>query len=341
VPIDRDNIVPLVERELTAVLAEQATRAGIPGAALAAVRSGRTWFAVHGVASVETGTPVTSDTAFRVGSITKTLTSATIGCRYVGLDRAPAGELLRRLLSHTAGLPATYIVPDRLYDSRSRAEWVAAQVPATMSVDSPAAPWCYSNAGYALAAHLVETDHGSPFEDLLADTLLRPLGMVHTTWRLADAVTMPVAQCHVRSDRHSGRPFDSSTDGELKVVRPAADNPALAPAGFAYSSVADLARFALDLLAADPAVIPPAVRGQMWTPITSTTGERFGSYGLGWYIDQRTGRVGHIGGITGSGGLLELDPSTNTAIALAFNHVPADGWSFTESVFATVDHILS
>jgi CubicO group peptidase (beta-lactamase class C family) len=96
------------------------------GLAVGVVRDGRlSSFHGHGLADIASGTPVTQDTVFRIGSITKTFTAVAVLqlCEQglVDLD-APAGEYLRayrlipakpghrpptvrQLLTHTAGLP--------------------------------------------------------------------------------------------------------------------------------------------------------------------------------------------------------------------------------------------
>ena len=96
------------------------------GLAAGVVRDGRlSSFHGHGIADIASGTPVTQDTVFRIGSITKTFTAIAVLrlCEQglVDLD-APAGEYLRayrlipakpghrpptvrQLLTHTAGLP--------------------------------------------------------------------------------------------------------------------------------------------------------------------------------------------------------------------------------------------
>lgn len=95
------------------------------GLAVGVVRDGTLeWFHGHGVADVEAGTPVTEDTVFRIGSITKTFTAIAVMQLWeqgrVDLD-APAGDYLRsfrlvpvearfppatvrHLLTHTAGI---------------------------------------------------------------------------------------------------------------------------------------------------------------------------------------------------------------------------------------------
>ena len=107
-------------------LAAISSRHPTVGLAAGVIRNGRlSSFYGHGLADIASHTPVTEDTVFRVGSLTKTFTAIAIlqlcEQRLVNLD-APAGEYLRayrlipakpghrpptvwQLLTHTAGLP--------------------------------------------------------------------------------------------------------------------------------------------------------------------------------------------------------------------------------------------
>src|SRR5690349_1057495 len=65
--------------ELEKVALEEMKADGIPGAAIGIVREGKILLAKgYGVASVETGVPVTADTVFRLGSTTKMFTAAVL-----------------------------------------------------------------------------------------------------------------------------------------------------------------------------------------------------------------------------------------------------------------------
>src|SRR5438445_7626629 len=65
--------------ELQQVILEEMKAEGIPGAAIGIVRDGKVLFSKgFGVASVETGVPVTADTLFRLGSTTKMFTAAAL-----------------------------------------------------------------------------------------------------------------------------------------------------------------------------------------------------------------------------------------------------------------------
>ena len=124
----------LDQLELKAEIGRILNRWPAVGLAVGVVRHGRLEsFHGHGFADIASNTPVTEDTAFRIGSITKTFTAiAVMQLREQGLIDldAPANDYLRayrlipakaahgpatlrHLLTHTAGLPEV-VYPSRM-----------------------------------------------------------------------------------------------------------------------------------------------------------------------------------------------------------------------------------
>jgi Beta-lactamase len=126
-----------VKRQMRARVDEILNRWPAVGLALGVVRDGSTeFFYRHGVADIAAKTPVTEDTVFRIGSITKTFTAVAVmqlweqGLVELG---APANDYLRayrlvpaqaswrpatlrHLLTHTAGVPE-WLHPSRMVNS--------------------------------------------------------------------------------------------------------------------------------------------------------------------------------------------------------------------------------
>ncbi|HEX9519360.1 MAG TPA: serine hydrolase [Streptosporangiaceae bacterium] len=160
------------------VLAAIASRHPIVGLALGVVRDGRLChFHGHGLADIASRTPVTEDTAFRIGSITKTFTAIAVLqlCEQglIDLD-APAGDYLRayrlipakpgyrtptvqQLLTHTAGLPQL-VYPARAFQPVLGETVAYGQRAPTLAgfyrgrlhlIAEPGARHAYSNHGFA------------------------------------------------------------------------------------------------------------------------------------------------------------------------------------------------
>ena len=110
------------EGELAALLRDHAPRHSVPGAALGILREGSVTTACYGVADVTTGAPVTPESRFSAGSLTKSMVATVIArladAGRLGLDDpaaahvpelrgSPWGEraTLRDLLANRSGIP--------------------------------------------------------------------------------------------------------------------------------------------------------------------------------------------------------------------------------------------
>ena len=171
--------------------------------------------------------------------------------RYVnGLRPALSGVTTAQLLSHTAGLkdePAEF----GLHDEGSLADYARSWTD-EHALFPPGQVFSYSNSGMALAGLVAQEATGRPFADLMDERLFKPLGMVRATFRPTVAMTYPLAVGH------------RLVDAKPVVVRPLADDARLWPAGTAYASARELARFVVAFLNGgkvdgQPALLPSVV----------------------------------------------------------------------------------
>ncbi|MGE0811922.1 MAG: serine hydrolase domain-containing protein [Vicinamibacterales bacterium] len=282
-----------------------AQKAGIPGAAVAVVAGDRVvWTAGVGVANVETGAPVTPDTLFQIGSITKTFTAAAVlsaaSAGVVALDRPVStyvtglaacvgAPTLAQLLSHTGGLI------DEPDEYGPQGEDGLGAYPRTWTAEycllPPGRAFSYTNSGFALAGLALQEAARTPFAEVMRARVLAPLGLTRTTFRPTEAMTWPLAVGHTRK-----------ADGTVEVVRPLANDPRLWPAGTLYSSANDMARLVVALMndgtVAGRQGLPSGVVAAMRTSHADipTTGE---SYGQGLFLQATQGGYGHGGTMTG------------------------------------------
>ena len=281
---------------------EQLERSGIAGAVVVVVRGDETLFAKgYGVADRSTGRPVTADTLFRTGSISKTAT-AIAAMRLVeegrlDLDRPVAEYLdfdlpmplgpvtLRHLLTHTAGfedsvkdllLPPGAAVP-------SLRDLLAQRVPA--QIHAPGSVAAYSNYGITLVGHLIERASGEPFEQHMQRVLLDPLGMRRATFvqPLPAGLASDLAEGH-RAGEETPLPFEMIP---------------WTPAGALSAAGTDMARYMSALLtAADGAPFPVGagtLRAMTSPQHVAHAGMNAG--GFAFFEENRGGRrvVGHGG----------------------------------------------
>ncbi|MCS6986055.1 MAG: beta-lactamase family protein [Sphingomonadaceae bacterium] len=161
-------------------------------------REGAVHLEAMGLADVATGRPVTIDTAFRIASMTKAFTARVVlelaaegrldlddpAVRYVPeLGRWAPDVTVADLLHHTAG----FVTDDPWADRQQplpEAEFtrlLAAGVPFNRP---PGTAHEYSNLGYAILGRILTNLEGRPYQDEIAQRILRPLGMDSTTFEV-------------------------------------------------------------------------------------------------------------------------------------------------------------
>ena len=263
-------------------------------------------------------------TAYRIGSITKTLTAVLVlqlrDAGRLSLDDPVARHLpeagyahltLADLLGHTGGMRSE---PAGSWWERSTGGDFAALAAANTAsvVGTVAAPgeWFhYSNLGYGLLGEVVARACGATWWDAVQERLLAPLAMTRTTWGPVE----PHAQ------GHSVEHFTG-----VLVEEPHTDTGAMAPAGQLWSTVGDLARWAALLAGRRPDVIASATLSEMATPGPDPL------YGLGLRLLDLDGRglVGHTGSMPGFVASLFVDPASGDGTVLladATTGLDADG----------------
>jgi CubicO group peptidase (beta-lactamase class C family) len=163
-------------------------RQGTPGLAVAiTTRQGTVDVITLGYADVAAKAPVTPDTRFAIGSITKSMTALALMQLYDGgaLDlQAPVrrylpwfridsnGKLIviHQILSHTAGLPDDY-------SSQGAYRYDVVALAKARLLFAPGTSWSYSNDGYATAGAILSTLDRRAWVDSLQARVFDPIGM--------------------------------------------------------------------------------------------------------------------------------------------------------------------
>ena len=299
---------------------------GAPGAAVAIARDGEVVLELGlGVANVETGAPVEADMLFRIGSTTKIFTAAVVlglvedgelaldapvGDAVEGLEASVARLTLDQLLSHTAGLV------DRAPSYGPHDEDAMARVLRELGPDdsfvAPGRVFSYANPGFALAALAAREAGGRSFEEQVR-RLARRVG-ARVTFEPARAMTWPFAHGH--DDRV----------GDLRVVRPFADNAVYRGAGFLFASAPGLARLAIALMddgrIDGRQALPEAVVRAMVTPRAEVASFEGGArYGYGMFVRRERGVEvwEHPGGTLGFTSTMILVPEHRVAVVALVN----------------------
>jgi CubicO group peptidase (beta-lactamase class C family) len=343
---------------------EQALRGAVtgvldrwPAAGLAVVilRNGEpVWFSGYGVADIASRAPVTHDTVFRIGSVTKTMTALAVMQLWeqglVDLDTPVAQYLrsfrltplrpglppvtVRHLLTHTAGLGywrrwSDLLRPgvgsgDTTRSVQSMADYYRRGLPVEVA---PGTKWMYSNHGFATLGQIVEDVTGEPFVRYLQAHVFAPLGMERTDLVRSERVTVGHATGYVV------RPGGLVPVTEREVATPAG--------GAVRSTPQDLARYATALLhdgANEHGTVLEPDTLKIMFQAHHQPDPRVPGYGLGFELGEEDGHrtVGHGGVVSGFLTQMVLAPDDSVGVVVLANTGGLDGRGAPETLAGTL-----
>jgi CubicO group peptidase (beta-lactamase class C family) len=328
--------------ELDRLANETLKKTGVPGMAIAVVYKDQAiYLKGFGVREAGKGEPVDAATVFQLASLSKPITSTILAILVsLGLidwdDRVNDHDrdfrlydpwvtrqvTLRDMLSHRSGLPDHG--GDLLEDLGYQREEILHRLRYLKPASSFRSQYAYTNFGYTAAAVAAARAAGQPWEDLAAEKLYRPLGMMSTSSRFGEyAAAKNRALLHVRS---AGK----------WVAKNVRDPDAQSPAGGVSSTAADLAvwmRLQLgggkfngkQIVAAN--ALAETHRPQIVSkPPSNPATDRASLYGLGWnvnYDDKGRVRLGHSGAFDlGAATAIALLPAEDIGIVVLTNAAP-------------------
>jgi len=292
------------------------------GVTVGVMRDGEVIFAKgYGLANTATKAPVTPETIFAVGSVTKQFTCAVAlqleqerklsfadpVARYApGLTRAPditVGDIGGMVSGYRDYYPLDFV--DRpMAAARPSADIVKDFASRPLDF-APRSRYSYSNTGYLLLGQIAEQAGGEPFAAALQRRLFTPLGLAHTRYEPA---------------RGGAGMAEGYTPLGLGAAEPAVPEGEgwIGAAGGIWSTPSDLLRWDLALM--DGKVLSPASWATMTTPRPLTDG-RTSAYGCGQSIRDRGAVLvlQHGGAVSGFGARNALVPSSRSAVAVMAN----------------------
>jgi CubicO group peptidase (beta-lactamase class C family) len=296
---------------------EAAGPADSPGAVALVAQGDRILFrGAAGLASVELQVPLDPAQRFHIGSLTKTVTAATVlrlaAAKRLSLDDPLARYLpdypngahitLAQLLDHTAGISDAFdAAPTESLDTAAVVKRIAAK-PADFP---PGSAWRYSNAGYLLLGAVIEKVTGKPWQEAMREQVFEPAGMRHTLYG-GDTDIVP------------GQVEGYSADGRGAAVRaPFASMSGPGAAGALSSNVDDLFRF---LRALRGGLLPSALNRAMTTAQHTSDGQPV-PYGYGIMLGNVRGRpvLEHNGGIDGFAAQFTYFPAQDVTVVVLAN----------------------
>ncbi len=297
----------------------------LPGVSIALVEDRQiVWQQGYGFSDPKAKTPITADTVFRVGSVSKLFTDIAVMQQVergkIDLD-APVTKYLpdfqprnsfgkpktlRQLMSHRSGLVREPPTGSYFDSSNPTLGETIKSLNQTALVYAPETRTKYSNAGIATVGYVLEKTQKQPFADYLKRSLLEPLGMKQSGFKPTAEITKNLARAQMWTV--FGKTFDAPVF-ELGI----------APAGSMYTTTGDLARFASALFAADNnlpgSILKKATLEKMWTPQFAAPNQKSG-FGLGFSLSELEGhrQVGHGGAIYGFSTQLSILPNDKLGV---------------------------
>jgi len=311
----------IVTRERTLVCERLATR--IPGVQVAVAVNGKlVWSEGFGYADTERKKPVTRETQFRIGSVSKPLTATAVALLYeqgkLDLD-APVQRYVpsfpdkgypittRQLAGHLAGI--RHYKDQEFYSNRRFATVLDGLK--IFQDDSllfpPGTRFSYTSYGWNLISAVVEGASGDDFLHYMATHVFRPLRLRHTAPDRADSVIAGRSQ-----------PYQRDSGGGYRIT-PAVDNSYKWAGGGFVSTAEDLVAFGSALL--EPGFLKPETLDLLFTSQRTSAGEQTG-YGIVFFVT--TDSLGHRwafhgGGAVGGTAAFGLDRDSRVVVAILTN----------------------
>jgi CubicO group peptidase (beta-lactamase class C family) len=270
----------------------------------------------YGSANLEWNVPNDSSTKFRLGSVTKQFTAASIlllgergklkvddpvKSHYPDAPAAWDKITIFNLLTHTSGIPSFTEFPDYAKGEPFPAtpEELVARFRDKPLEFEPGTKWRYSNSGYVLLGYLIERISGQKYAKFVQENIFQPLGMRDSGYDSNDAIILHRAAGYAPG---SGGPRNA---GFIDMSIPFS-------AGSLYSTTEDLLRWERGLFGGK--VLSDASLRKMTTPF-------LGNYAFGLMVEFREGRrvISHGGGIEGFNTYLAYYPEDQVTVVVLGN----------------------
>jgi serine beta-lactamase-like protein LACTB, mitochondrial len=295
----------------------------IPGMSVAVARGGQiVWSEGFGFANLEHDVPVTTQTRFRIGSVSKPIAAAAVALLHeeglLDLDR-PVGDYVpafpkkrwdfstRQLTGHLAGIRHYEMTEDNWITRRYFDTLSALDVFAEDSLlHQPGSKYHYSTHAWTLISAVVEAASGEAFVPYMQRNVFDRLNLQSIMPEYMDSLIAGRTSYYLLDDR-----------GRL-VNAPFVDNSWKWAGGGFVSNTEDLVRFGVAHLR--DGFLQSSTRELLFTSQRITTGEET-NYGIGWSVTSLDGRrvVGHSGGSVGGTAMLLLVPDADLVVSVLSN----------------------
>ncbi len=329
---------------------------GLPGLVIGIVHDQDVvWSKAYGHADVANGTPMRTDSIFRIASHSKLFTSiAILQLRDAGKLRLddpitdhlpwfdmqnpyPDAEPIRisHLLTHSAGLPRESNHPSWTEFAFPTAEDLRETVSQQQAAYPTETVWKYSNLGLSLAGAIVETASGRDYEEYVETEIMAPLGMVSSSVGVPPDGHMP----------NLATGYSRRWPDKPREVMPFVDAHAFDPATGLSSSVDDMLKFITWQMRLRAGHTTEVLRANTLREMQRVHWLREnwrGGNGWGFSISHREDRdlVGHGGSYPGYRTSTQLSPKENVGVVVFTSGGDGNPGRFSNKAFEWLAPII-
>ena len=290
----------------------------------------------YGVRDLVSKLPVTSNTHFEIGSISKQFTAAAVlqlaeshrlslddplG-KYVPEYVVGAAITIRQLLSQTAGVPNFTEGNDFMQVAATQKpslQAILARIDGKPLAFKPGTDWAYSNTNYVLLASVIELVSGETYNQYIARHIFRAAGLRDSGFASDEGSFQDMATGYY-------------PNGDVITASPHVDEAWAPGAGTIVSTLGDMLKWDHALL--QGRVVSFKSVNLMLDAGTTSSGTSTG-YGMGWYNDTEKDheRIWHNGGTFGSSATNAMFPSDHEIIVIFDNNVAVDAETIASQIF--------
>jgi CubicO group peptidase (beta-lactamase class C family) len=296
----------------------------MPGASVLVAQNGEiVYHKGFGYADVEKKIPVTPDTKFKIGSVSKQFTAVAILklqeegkiktadklSKYIP-DFPRGNEVtISQLLTHTSGIHDYNSTPG-LDVNKPVTPQALLDIIEKLPYDfNPGERYLYNNSGYFILGYIVTQLSGKTLREYLNETFFKPLGMKNSGIYETNIVLNNEAQGY-------------SMNGEKVKKADFQEMSWASGVGSIYSTTTDLYKWNEAVF--NGKVLSKATLKTAFTQAVLNSGAKV-DYGFGWFLitDRGLRFIQHSGGVSGFSAYLERQPENKLTVCVLLNSLPS------------------
>ncbi len=284
------------------------------------------WNQSLGYKDLKKSVPATTETIYRVGSVSKLFTDIGI------MQKVENGEMdldapistylpdfklnnpsqkpitLRMLMSHRSGMLREPKIGNYFDDTNDNLQATVKSIYESKLIYEPETKTKYSNAGIAVAGYILEYLSDQPYVTYMQEHILDVIGMSQSGFEPNSTINENLAEASMWSYDQRIFPAPNFQLG-------------MAPAGSLYAPMKDLGHFMIAMfnqgVGQNGELISTKSLEEMWTP--QFNGDSLDGYGIGFRLGDFKGykKIGHGGAIYGFSTQLSAVPTLKIGVACA------------------------